>query len=61
MRDILVRLAYSNPTCTCGAWFGEPHGELCILQVVLDAEAEIRRLRFIANDTPNTIGHRYDD
>lgn len=61
MRDILVRLAYSNPTCTCSAWFGEPHEELCILRVVRDAEAEIRRLRFIADDTPNIIGHRHND
>lgn len=45
MRDILVRLAHSHPPCTCGAWFGEPHGELCILQVVRDAETEILRLK----------------
>lgn len=61
MRDILVRLAHTHPACTCSAWDGEAHDELCILQVVRDAEAEILRLRFIANDTPNIIGHKYDD
>lgn len=50
MRDILVRLAHSTPACTCGAWFGEPHGELCIYQVVRDAEAEIVRQRELESD-----------
>ena len=61
MRDILVRLAHSHPTCTCGAWFGEPHGELCILQVVRDAEAEILRLRMLDRDIPNMMGHTLHD
>lgn len=61
MRDILVRLAYTNPTCTCSAWFGEPHGELCMLRVVLDAETEIRRLRVLANDIPHMLGHSLHD
>ena len=45
MRDIITRLANVQPECTCDAWFGEPHEELCILQVVRDAETEILRLK----------------
>ena len=47
MRDILVRLSYVNPRCTCLTKTPEVqyHGELCIYRVVRDAEAEIVRLR----------------
>ncbi len=47
MRDILIRLAYSHPKCTCLTKTPEPeyHEELCIYRVILDAQAEIERLR----------------
>jgi hypothetical protein len=47
MRDILVRLAYSHPLCTCLTKTPELayHDELCIYRVVRDAEVEILRLR----------------
>lgn len=61
MRDILVRLAHSHPPCTCSAWFGEPHDNLCILQVVRDAEAGIRTLRDDYFYVSNMMGHTYRD
>lgn len=59
MRDVLVRLAYSHPPCTCETWDNAAHGELCILQVVRDAEIEILRLRNVRSesDRPDSGGN----
>ena len=47
MRDILARLNYVNPRCTCLTKTPEHsyHDELCMYRVVHDAKAEIVRLR----------------
>jgi hypothetical protein len=47
MRDILVRLAYTHPLCTCLTKTPELvyHDELCTYRVVREAESEILRLR----------------
>jgi hypothetical protein len=49
MRDILVRLAYTHPACSCGAWHLMPHEELCMVSLVREAEEEILRLRALCS------------
>ena len=66
MRDILVRLSYVTPRCTCLTKTPETqyHDELCIYRVVHDAEAEILRLRTRVDmlaSYPAIIAHRYHD
>jgi hypothetical protein len=47
MRDILVRLSYTHPLCSCLTKTPETrfHDELCVYRVVRDAEREIADLR----------------
>ena len=62
MRDVLVRLSYVNPRCTCLTKTPETqyHDELCLYRVVHDAEAEILRLRTRV-DTLDDILAAYPD
>lgn len=70
MRDVLARLNYVNPRCTCLTKTPEPqyHDELCMYRVVRDAEAEIVRLRTrvemldeILGSYPDIIAQTYHD
>lgn len=47
MRDILVRLSYTQVPCTCFSNSAKitEHDELCIRRVIREAEVEILRLR----------------
>ena len=47
MKDILTRLSYTHPLCTCLTKTPETqyHDELCVYRVVRDAEIEVTKLK----------------